>query len=167
MTPMASPAEKDEKHPDPRKAMVVYWKAKFKEETGSDCAFTWGACMNMLYRKFEVADQKTGEMFEDYPTFEMFKEQVDGFFRDPWVTQNKAWKFNAFLGGGYGGWAKVTVREKPRVSRYTPPPPVQDTGKVHQLLEAAGFGKKVEPAPFKCEKCDKVHSPKFICENSP
>jgi hypothetical protein len=121
--------------------------------------------MNMLYHRFEIADEKTGEIYEDYPTLESFMEQLEGFFRDDWVVKEKAFKFNVFMGKGYGGWNKVTIKPKPQVQRFTPPPPVQDTGKIHQLLADAGFGKKEVKPDYLCDKCGKVHSVKFICAN--
>src|SRR3990167_8743399 len=135
--------------PDPRQHLVKLWREYFKSKRGFESPMTWGAMMNILYRKFEMAvDQKTGEVFqEDYPTEEAWLRETEGFFEDPFAFQTN-YAFEYFV-KAYGKFGKPPKRNVLALLKQVGAPMTSPTNKNEQ---------------FRCGKCGQIHSPKLICQ---
>ena len=102
---------------DPRNALVYAFRKRYEQEIGVEMELGFGAMMNMLYHFFEITDQKTGEIYIEYPSLEGWKNEIDGFFDDPWAASVN-FAFTCFLGTKqgqkYGTWKKVVRKPAPK-----------------------------------------------------
>ena len=103
---------KIEKQPDPRKILVEKWKEAMLTHGKRKCAMTWGELMNRLYRMFEPADEKNGEILVEYPDEEVWCEQLEGFFLNDEFAKKTNFSFNYFQ--------KCYGQFKPKTQKRTP-----------------------------------------------
>jgi len=60
---------------------------------------------------FEITDEKTGELFIEYPDEATWTEQVEGFFKDDFARDNRGYHFTYFI-KQYGSFVKVFKKSK-------------------------------------------------------
>jgi len=134
--------------PDPRRHLIQLYRDYFKSKRGFDCETPFGAMMNMMYHKFEVVDQKTGEIFiEEYPKEENWLREIEGFFEDAFAFKTN-YSFIFFL-KAYGKFGLPPKRN------------------VLQLLKQVGQPMRSVTNPneaFRCKSCGNIHSPQFKCQ---
>ena len=84
---------------DPRQGFVKIWADGWLQRTGYKLPNSdWGKIKNILYKKFEYPDQKTGEIMVCYPELEEWEWRVTEWFKrnDEWVKRVN-WSFVAFI----------------------------------------------------------------------
>lgn len=100
--------------PDTRRELIHLFNLKYKEVLNEDNPFPFSNCMRAM-QTFRFVDEDTGEVMIEYPPEEVWKKELDGFFKDDFARDNRKFHFTYFI-KQFGSFAirlpKPVVKEK-------------------------------------------------------
>lgn len=177
---------------DPRRAMITAWGRWIEKRGDKLYPSDWGPMMNILFRRFEIPDEKTGELMVCYPEETEWEEKLEGWFTNSDFARTCNYSFVGFLSKN----VYPTIRPKSKQQAVTGRLPKCDNRLADGSIcggDHHGFNcPKIKPASeevraqaiadlkaltsgmvvkvgkdggkdYTCEKCGGVHSPLFIC----
>lgn len=99
----------------PIRGLVVSYRKAYAEKMGRELNMTWGHMIGRVKHKFESPDEETGELLIEYPSQDVWDEEVAGFFLNDYAkSRSPAFPFDLFL-KQYGQYAIVIpTKRKPK-----------------------------------------------------